>query len=79
MEEAGGVTPPPPPRVMIDLEGPLSLIGGVYIGERALLHINLILFGYIARLSQLGEGGGILRVQIISTCRRGLRGRGWGG
>ncbi len=36
---------------------------------RALLDINLIWFGYIARISQW-EGGGILLVQIISTCLR---------
>jgi hypothetical protein len=29
-----------------------SFIGGVHIGARALLDINLIWFGYIARLSQ---------------------------
>jgi hypothetical protein len=45
-------------RVMIDIEGLLSLVqpffsyvGGVHIGARALLDINLIWFGYIARLS----------------------------
>ncbi len=30
---------------MIDLEGPLSLLGGFHIGARALLDINLIWFG----------------------------------
>ncbi len=30
---------------------------GVHIGARALLDINLMWFGYIARLSQLGGGG----------------------
>ncbi len=44
-------------RVMIDIEGhcvssALSLIGGVHIGARPMLVINLIWFGYIARLSQ---------------------------
>ncbi len=66
---------------MIDLEGAvssaISLIGGFHIGVKALLDVNLIWFGYIARLSQLG-GGGYLHVQIISTCRRGLKGRGEG-
>jgi hypothetical protein len=33
----------------------LSLKGGVYIGSTVLLDINLIWFGYIARLSQWGE------------------------
>jgi hypothetical protein len=47
---------------MIDIEGPLSysaptLIGGVHIGARALLDINLMWFGFIARLSQW-EGRG---------------------
>ncbi len=35
----------------------LSLIGRVHIGARALLDINLIWFGYIARLTQWGGGG----------------------
>jgi hypothetical protein len=35
----------------------LSFLGGVYIGVRALLDINLIWFGNIARLSQRGVGG----------------------
>ncbi len=42
------------------LEGPLSsalsFIGGVHIGARALLDINLIWFGYIACLSKWGGG-----------------------
>jgi hypothetical protein len=33
-----------------------------------MLYINLIWFGYIARLSQLGVGVGILLVQMISNC-----------
>ncbi len=55
----------------------LSCKGGVHIGARALLDINLIWFGYIARLSQLG-GGGILLIQIITTCIAPLRGGGGG-
>ncbi len=35
-----------------------SVTGGVHIGARALLGIKLIWFGYIARLSQWGGGGG---------------------
>ncbi len=34
----------------------LSFVGGVHIGARALLVINLIWFGYIASLSQWGGG-----------------------
>jgi hypothetical protein len=45
----------------------LSLIGGVHIGARELLYIDLIGFGYIARLSQWG-GRGILPVEMISSC-----------
>jgi hypothetical protein len=49
---------------MIDIEELLttelvqhfSPIGGVHIGARALLDINLIEFGYIARLSRWGGG-----------------------
>jgi len=48
----------------------LSLIGEVYIGSRALLHINVIWFDYIARLSQRGAVGDILLVQMISTFLR---------
>jgi hypothetical protein len=48
-------------RVMTDREGwvnsALSLRGGVHIGAKSVLHINLIWFGYIARLSQRGGGG----------------------
>jgi hypothetical protein len=47
----------------------LSFIGRVRIGARVLLDINLIGFGYIASLFQWG-GGGILLIQIISTCLR---------
>jgi hypothetical protein len=56
---------------MIDIEGPLiiSLEGGAHIGARALLDIELIWYGYIARLSS-GEEGDILLVQMISTCLR---------
>jgi hypothetical protein len=35
----------------------LYFLGGVHIGARALHVINLIWFGYIARLSQRGGGG----------------------
>jgi hypothetical protein len=49
---------------MIDIEGPLGYCSsallayrGSHIGERALLDINLIWFGYFARLSQWGRGG----------------------
>jgi hypothetical protein len=47
---------------MISIEGLLSkfsiqLIGGIHIGARALLVIELIWFGYIARLSHLGGRG----------------------
>jgi hypothetical protein len=35
----------------------LSFLKGGHIGVRALLFINLIWFGYIARLSQWGGGG----------------------
>jgi hypothetical protein len=52
----------------------LSFIGGVHFGARALHVLNLIWFGYIARLSQWG--GGNLLVQMISTCRPSRRGRG---
>ncbi len=57
------------------VEGPLfsssalSFIGKVHIGAGALLDINLIWFGHIARLSQWG-GGDILLGQKISTCLR---------
>jgi hypothetical protein len=43
------------------------LLGGVHIGARALLDINLIWFD-MARLSQWGGGGCFLLVQMISTC-----------
>jgi hypothetical protein len=56
----------------------LSFIGRVRIGARALLDPKLIWFGYITRLSQWGRGGGYLLVQMISTCRQGLRGMGEG-
>jgi hypothetical protein len=46
--------------------------------ERALLDPKLIWFGYIALAYPSGEKGGNLLVQIISTCRHGLR-RGGGG
>jgi hypothetical protein len=58
--------------VMIDIKGPLSyssvlsLRGGVHRGAIALLDINLIWFGYIARLSHaVGRGRGILLVQYL--------------
>ncbi len=35
----------------------LPLIGGVHIGARALLDINLIRCGHIARISQFGGAG----------------------
>jgi hypothetical protein len=45
-----------PPQVI----SALSFIGGVHIGERALRVINLIWFGYFARLSQWKGGGNFL-------------------
>ncbi len=51
---------------------------GVNIGAGALLDINLIWFDCIARISQCG-GGGILLIQIISTCLRCARGSRGGG
>ncbi len=56
----------------------LSFKEGVQIGAKALLDVNLIWFGFIARLSQCG-GGGILLVQMISTCLRCAYGKGGGG
>ncbi len=57
----------------------LSLIGGVHIGAIALLDINLIWFGYIARLSQWG-GGGYFPGSYHSTCLRCTWEKGgWGG
>jgi hypothetical protein len=50
---------------MIDNGGPLRYI--VHIGARALLDIK-IWFCYIACLFRSGEEGGILLVQMISTC-----------
>ncbi len=42
-----------------------------HIGARVLIDINFICFGYIARHpSGSGEQGGILLVQMISTCLR---------
>ncbi len=73
---------------MIDIEeGPLSycssalsLIGGVHIGARALLDINLIWFGYIACLSQWGEGGGgFYSFKLFLPAFAALRGGGGGG
>jgi hypothetical protein len=43
--EAPPPPPPPPPKLV-------SFIGGIHIGARALHGLNLIWFGYIARLSQ---------------------------
>jgi hypothetical protein len=40
-----------------DYSSALSSTGGVHIGARALHVLNLILFGYITRLYQLGKGG----------------------
>jgi hypothetical protein len=50
---------------MIDNGGPTELVQhvhllGEYIGARALLDINFIWFGYIARLAQWEEGGNLL-------------------
>jgi hypothetical protein len=42
-----------PPKV----SSPLLFKGGVHIGARALHVLNLIWFGYIARLSLWGGGG----------------------
>jgi hypothetical protein len=42
--------------------------GGGFIGATALLDTKLKWFAYIAHLSQWGGGGGILLVQMISTC-----------
>jgi hypothetical protein len=68
-------------RVIIDLRGPTELVkfstfayrGSSHRLKSNMLDINLIWFGYIVRLSQWGEGN-ILLVQIISSCRRVLRG-----
>jgi hypothetical protein len=57
---------------MVDIEGQLnkfsiSLICGFHIGERALLDIKLIWFGYIARLIQWGGGGTLLQILLPSS------------
>jgi hypothetical protein len=55
----------------------LWLIGGVHIGARALLDIQLTWFGWLYRLPiPVGEEMGILLAQMISTCRLGLKGSG---
>jgi hypothetical protein len=66
---------------LIYVEGPcvssallLIHVGGVHIGARALLGINLIWFGYIARLSQWGGGGVFLSFNdfyLASLCLGG--------
>jgi hypothetical protein len=56
-------------RGTTDLVQHFRLQGEFHIGARALLDINFIWFGHIARLSRWG-GGGILLVQIITTCLR---------
>jgi hypothetical protein len=60
---------------MIDIEGRLSkfstsLLGEDHIGARKLLEIQLIWFGFIARLSPWG--GGILLVQMLGPTHRGI-------
>ncbi len=47
----------------------LSFLGGVHIGVRSMLDINLIWFGYTVRLSKWRRRG-ILLVQMISTFLR---------
>ncbi len=54
-------------------------IGGVHIGGRALLVINLRWFGFIAHLSQWGREGYFSVLQNDFYLPRGLGGVGWGG
>jgi hypothetical protein len=70
---------------MIDVEGPLrygsseiSLIGGVHIGARALLDINLIWFGYIARISPWEGGGYFTRLNDFYLPSLQIKGGGGG-
>jgi hypothetical protein len=64
------------------MRGPPELVqrtfvyGGVHIGARALNNLNLI-YGLATSLAYpIGEEGGILLGQIISTCLATLTGRG---
>ncbi len=63
-----------------DFSSTFSVIEGVHIGSRALHVLSLIWFGSLAisLAYPSGEEGGISLVQMIPTCRRGLRGRGGG-
>jgi hypothetical protein len=63
--------------LLLTVELLLLVIGGLHIGARALLDINVIWFGYIARLSR--GGGGILLVQVISRYLPLFRLEGGGG
>ncbi len=54
----------------------LSFIEGVHIGARALLDINLIWFGYIARLFQWGGGGYFTRSNDFYLPSHAWMGRG---
>jgi hypothetical protein len=63
-------------RTLSVVRSALLLIGGVHIGARALLDINLIWFGYISRLShEVGRGRGFYSFNVFAA----LRGRGGGG
>jgi hypothetical protein len=65
---------------MIDLEDPLSyfaisLVGGVHIGARALLEMNLIQFAcYIANLLQWWGGGVFYLFKLFLLAAEGLEG-----
>ncbi len=60
-------------RLMNQLEGPLSefstffFIGGVHIGARAVVDINLICLAISLAYPKNGVEGGILLLQMIST------------
>jgi hypothetical protein len=56
----------------------LSFIGGVHINARALLYINLIWFGNIARLSRVGDEEDNFLVQMVLPGVAMCRGRGGG-
>ncbi len=63
------------------LDGPLSYFStfvyrGVHIGARAPHDINLIWFGYIARLSQWRGGGAFYSVKLFLPALAALRGGG---
>ncbi len=62
-----------------EVSSALSFIGGVQINARALLYINLIWFGNIARLSQWGQEEDNFLVQMVLPAVAMCRGRGGGG